>query len=305
MSARYWALIIFIGSIWGTSFLFNAVLIRELGPITVAAGRVTIAALASWVLFFALRKPLPRDPMLYLKLTLLGIFSYAVPFTLFPISQAHIPSGLAAIINALLPVVTVLVSHLWPGGEKIRPHKAAGVAAGFAGAALLASPSLAAGNEHGELWAIALCFGAVMLYAITLNVARSFKAIEPTTIATIAISGSALVAVPVALLVEGMPHVERVETWGAWIAIGVFCTALAFQLMYRLLPVVGTTNFSSNTFVTPVVAVLLGVTLLGETILPVHLLGMAVVFVGLLLIDGRILRVGHKSTLGTGTATPR
>ena len=144
-----------------------------------------------------------------------------------------------------------------------------------------------------------------MLYAITLNVARSFKAIEPTTIATIAISGSALVAVPVALLAEGMPHIERVETWGAWVAIGVFCTALAFQLMYRLLPVIGTTNFSSNTFVTPVVAVLLGVTLLGEAVLPNHLLGMAVVFLGLLLIDGRILKGWRKPVPRTGAATPR
>ncbi|WP_127753163.1 DMT family transporter [Devosia sp. 1566] len=305
MSARYWALIIFIGSIWGTSFLFNAVLIRELGPITVAAGRVTIAALVSWLLFFALRKPLPRDPMLYLKLGLLGVFSYAVPFTLFPISQAHIPSGLAAIINALLPVVTVLVSHYWPGGEKIKRHKAAGVVAGFTGAALLASPSLAAGNEHGELWAIAVCFAAVMLYAITLNVARSFKAIEPTTIATIAISGAALTSVPVALWVEGVPHIERIETWAAWIAIGVFCTALAFQLMYRLLPRVGTTNFASNTFVTPVVAVLLGVSLLGESIRPIHLLGMGVVFLGLLLIDGRILKIWRKPVSGTEVVSPR
>ncbi|UXN72843.1 hypothetical protein N8D56_17115 [Devosia sp. A8/3-2] len=60
MATRHWALLIFVGSIWGCSFLFNAVLIRELGPIWVAAGRVSIAAIASWVVFFAMRKPLPR-----------------------------------------------------------------------------------------------------------------------------------------------------------------------------------------------------------------------------------------------------
>lgn len=289
MSIRDWALIIFVGSIWGCSFLFNAVLIRELGPITVAAGRVTIAAVASWAVFFALRKPLLRNPKLYFQLGLLGVFSYAIPFTLFPLSQSYIPSGLTAIINALTPIMTVIVSHFWLGGEKARYNKAMGVVAGFAGAALLASPALAAGNGNGQLWAIGACLIATVLYAITLNVARSFREVEPTTIATVALTGAALASVPVALVAEGLPHIQHAETWAAWIALGVFSTALTFQIMYRVLPRIGATNFASNTFITPVVAILLGMGLLGETILPVHVAGMAVIFLGLLLIDGRIL----------------
>ncbi|HUH77696.1 MAG TPA: DMT family transporter [Devosia sp.] len=290
MSLRDWAIIIFIGSIWGCSFLFNAVLIRELGPIWVAAGRVSIAAIASWIFFVGMRKPLPRDPVLYLKLGLLGVFSYAIPFTLFPLSQAHIPSGLTAIINGLTPIMTVIVSHFWPGGEKARMNKALGVVAGFAGAALLASPALGGGSGSMQLWAIGGCLLATLLYAVTLNVARSFKAIDPTTIATIAITGAAIASVPVAFITEGVPHIERLETWLAWLALGVFSTALAFQIMYRMLPRVGATNFASNTFIAPVVAILLGVTLLGETILPIHIAGMAVIFLGLLLIDGRAFR---------------
>jgi drug/metabolite transporter (DMT)-like permease len=94
----------------------------------------------------------------------------------------------------------------------------------------------------------------------------------------------------VAFITEGVPHIERLETWLAWLALGVFSTALAFQIMYRMLPRVGATNFASNTFIAPVVAILLGVTLLGETILPIHIAGMAVIFLGLLLIDGRAFR---------------
>lgn len=290
MAARDWALLVFVGSIWGCSFLFNAVLLRELGPIWIAAGRVSIAAVASWVIFVALRKPLPRDPMLYLKLGTLGVFSYALPFTLFPLGQAHIPSGLTAIINALTPILTVVVAHFWPGGEKAKLNKALGVVAGFAGAALLASPALTGGNAGDQLIGIGFCLLATIFYAVTLNVARSFRAVDPTTLATIAITGAAVVSVPVAFIMEGAPHASRIETWGAWLALGLFSTALTFQIMYRLLPRIGATNFASNTFISPVVAIILGVTLLGETILPVHIAGMLLVFVGLLCIDGRILR---------------
>lgn len=295
MALRDWALLIFVGSIWGCSFLFNAVLLRELGPIWIAAGRVSIAAIASWVIFIVLRKPLPRDPMLYLKLGLLGVFSYALPFTLFPLGQAHIPSGLTAIINALTPILTVVVAHFWPGGEKAKMNKALGVVAGFAGAALLASPALTGGNAGDQLIGIGFCLLATMFYAVTLNVARSFRAVDPTTLATIAISGAAVVSVPVALLTEGLPHATHIETWGAWLALGLFSTALTFQIMYRLLPRIGATNFASNTFISPVVAIILGVSLLGETILPVHIAGMLLVFVGLLCIDGRIFKIGKRA----------
>lgn len=295
MALRDWALLVFVGSIWGCSFLFNAVLIRELGPIWVAAGRVSIAAVASWIIFVVLRKPLPRDPMLYLKLGLLGVFSYALPFTLFPLGQAHIPSGLTAIINALTPILTVVVANFWPGGEKAKLNKGLGVIAGFAGAALLASPALTGGNAGDQLIGIGFCLMATILYAVTLNVARSFRAVDPTTLATIAITGAAVVSVPVAFLMEGVPHATRIETWGAWLALGLFSTALTFQIMYRLLPRIGATNFASNTFISPVVAIILGVTLLGETILPVHIAGMLLVFIGLLCIDGRILQLGRRT----------
>lgn len=294
MAARDWALLVFVGAIWGCSFLFNAVLIRELGPIWVAAGRVTIAALASWVVFAVLKKPVPRDPKLWLQLGLLGVFSYALPFTLFPLGQSHIPSGLTAIINALTPILTVIVSHFWPGGEKAKFNKALGVVAGFTGAALLASPALTGAQGADQLLGIMICLMATILYAVTLNVARSFRHVDPTTLATIAITGAAIASVPVAFLVEGVPHATRLETWAAWLALGLFSTALTFQIMYRLLPRIGATNFASNTFISPVVAIILGVSLLGETILPVHVAGMAVIFLGLLLIDGRILRRWQK-----------
>jgi len=294
MSLRDWALIVLLGAIWGCSFVFNAVLIREIGPLWVTSLRVAIGALGCWAFLWALRKPVPRDPRLWLQLGALGIVAYAIPFALFPLAQAHLASGIAAIINALTPMVTAVISHFWIGGEKASPTKFTGVAIGFAGAAILVSPALSAGGSS-QLWAIAACLGATLCYALSLNITRSFKHVEPTAFAAIALTGAAVVATPMAFLAEGLPVMTRPETWGAALAIGLLSTAFTFQIMYRILPRVGATNFATTTFIAPISALIIGVSVLGETILPIQILGMLVIFFGLLFIDGRIRQIWRRA----------
>ena len=287
MNLRDWFWIILLGAIWGCSFIFNAILIRELGPLWVTTLRVSIGALGCWGVLVVLRKPVPLDPGLWLKLGGLGIVAYAIPFALFPLAQSSLASGVAAIINALTPMTTAIISHFWIGGERADRTKFTGVAIGFVGAAILVSPALSSGGES-HLWAVLACLGATLCYALSLNITRSFKHIEPTAFAAIALTGAAVVSVPVALIVEGVPHVARSETWGAALAIGLLSTAFTFQVMYRILPRVGATNFATTTFVAPISALVLGVLLLGEAVAPVQIVGMLVIFSGLLFIDGRI-----------------
>jgi drug/metabolite transporter (DMT)-like permease len=289
MLARDWFWIILLGGIWGCSFIFNAVLIRELGPLWVSALRVSIGAAGCWIFLFILRKPLPRDRALWVKLGLLGILSYAIPFALFPLAQNYIASGVAAIVNALTPIMTVIVSHFWRGGERATGGKVLGVLAGFAGVAILALPGVMA-DGNAKLWAIGACLLATLCYALSLNITRSFRAVEPTTLTALALSGAALVSVPIALAAEGFPVITLPLTWLAALAIGLLSTALTFQIMYRILPRIGPTNFSTTTFVAPAVAIVLGIVFLGELVLPVHVFGMFVIFIGLLLIDGRLHR---------------
>lgn len=298
MATRDWIWIGFLGAIWGFSFIFNAILIRELGPMWVSGLRVAIGALGCWVAVFALRKAVPRDPVLWVKLGLLGVLAYAIPFALFPLAQANLASGVAAIINALTPIMTVIVSHFWHDGERATRHKSLGVAAGFTGAVILASSALAAGG-NSQLWAIGACLMATICYALSLNITRSFKAVEPTVFAAIALTGAAVIAAPVAFLSEGAPVITQAETWGAALAIGLVATAFTFQIMYRILPRVGATNFSATTFIAPVSAIVFGFLLLGETIQPTHLIGMVAIFIGLLMIDGRLPRwLGMRRAAG-------
>jgi drug/metabolite transporter (DMT)-like permease len=288
MAARDWFWIVLIGAIWGSSFLFNAILIREIGPLWVSAGRVTFGALAAWVLVVALKRKVDIDRPLLIGFFLLGVITYAIPFALFPLAQGYLASGVVAIVNAMTPITTVVVSHLWIGGEKATPNKVFGVGAGLIGVAILTLPVLSAGGGDNRLVGIGAALLATLCYAIALNYTRNFKHIDPLVLAAGALTGAALVAVPAAFLVHGAPRMVTVEGWAAMAAITLVATTFAFQVMYRILPRIGATNFATVTFVAPVSAIILGFFFLGETLQPAHVIGMLVIFAGLLLIDGRL-----------------
>jgi hypothetical protein len=111
MSLRDWALVVLVGCLFGSSFLLIVIVLEELGPLTITAGRSLVAAIACWAFLLASRKPITGDRGLLLKLCLLGLFSYALPFVLMPISQRYVPTSLGAIINLMLPTATLAVSH--------------------------------------------------------------------------------------------------------------------------------------------------------------------------------------------------
>jgi len=289
MNTRDWLWIILLGVIWGFSFPFNAILLKELDPLWISAGRLSIGALGSWFVLIIAKKSLPKELGLYVKICILGVVSYAIPFALFPIAQINLSSGVASILNALTPIMTVIVSHIWIGGENVTWHKAFGVIAGFLGVAVLAIPALQSGG-NSQIWAMGLVLIATLCYAGSMNYLRHLPKIDPAVMATIALTGASVVALVAALLVDGVPTITKSETWISLFGIGFVATAFAFQIMYRLLPRVGATNFSVTTFIAPVTAIILGVSLLGEKMLLTHYIGMIFIFLGLLLIDGRILK---------------
>lgn len=288
MPVRYWLLIVLVGATFGSSFLLIEIAGRELSPLTMAAGRAVIATAVCWIMVLIGRTPIPRDPAIILKLLGLGVLSYAFSFVLMPVIQMHITTGLVAMINLLLPIMTLLVSHFWPGGERASRRKALGAAIGFSGAIILAIPSFSSGLG-GQAIGIVLCLMSTFVFALAFNIARSFARLAPQSVAALAMTGAMLATPPAAIIFEGIPEVLLNETWLAWLALGLFPTAFTFQVMYWMLPKVGATNFSVNAYISPIVATILGVSILGETVSPFQLIGIIVVMSGLIIIDGRLL----------------
>jgi drug/metabolite transporter (DMT)-like permease len=194
----------------------------------------------------------------------------------------------------MTPMTTVIVSQLWPGGEKATWNKVVGVGVGFLGAVILALPSLGVGAS-AQIIGLLAAFIATLCYALTLNYARRFAKVEPYAVASASLTGAALISVPIALFFSGLPVITRPETWGALFGISVFSTSFSFLLVYWLLPRVGATNLSLNTFITPISAILLGVLVLHERFELIHILGIIVIFLGLVFIDGRLVKGWRKA----------
>lgn len=289
MALKYWLVIFILGIGWGMSFMFNAILLRELGPLSVSMGRVGFGALGCWIYVLAAHKPVTRDPRRWLSLLGFGALSYAGPFAFYALGQQHIASGVAGIVNATTPALAVVVSHFWPGGERATFTKSLGVLCGFLGIVLLSLPMLG-GGQSSALWAVLITLCAPLCYAFSVNIARGFRDMQPVVLVAIALTGATVVIAPLALWSEGTPQITRPETWASLLVLGFVLTSAAFIAFYWVLPKVGPTNITLPTLIAPVSALFLGTTVLGETLLAEHLWGMVAILLGLLLIDGRIVR---------------
>jgi drug/metabolite transporter (DMT)-like permease len=293
MGGREWAMLLGLAVLWGGSFFFNAIGARDLPSFTLVWLRVVVAAAALLLVLRALGQRLPRERGVWAAFFGMGLLNNVVPFTLIVWGQHHIASGLASILNATTPLFTVLVAHLLTPDERLTPLKAAGVAVGFAGAVFMIGPDALGGLGTGVLAQLA-CLGGALSYAFAGIFGRRFRrmGIPPLATATGQVIASAVMLLPVMLIADRpwMLPAPHAATWLAVLGVGLFSTALAYVLYFRILAAAGATNLLLVTFLIPVSAILLGALVLGETLRERHFLGMALIGAGLAFIDGRLLR---------------
>lgn len=293
MSLRHWLILTAIGAAFGASFAFNEVLLSTFGPLTVSFLRVGTGAAGCWVWILVTGRRAAISPGLFAAIAVFGIFQFAAPFAILPLAQQHITSSTAGIANAMTPVATVLISHVWPGGERATMQRLAGVAFGAAGIAILTLRGAGAGGAEPAHVLFALC--APLCYGIALNLARRFAGLDPVIITAWALTGGVLAIAPLAIAREGMPVMPDAGTLAALVTIGVGLTSATFIAMYSILPAVGATNLSLVTFVAPLSATFIGVLAFDDVLAACHLGGMGLILAGLLTIDGRLIRaVAHR-----------
>ena len=293
MNPTEWSLLLLLSVIWGGSFFFTGVAVKELPPFTIVAARVGLAALALLIGLRLAGISMPRAPEIWLAFFGMGLLNNMIPFSLIVWGQGTIASGLASILNATTPLFGVVVAHLLTRDEKMTGGRLAGTIIGFAGVALMIGPSALSGIGSHFMAEIAI-LGAALSYSFAGVYGRRFKAmgINPIVTATGQISASAMLMIPLALVIEqpwtlaapGLP------TMAALVAIALISTALAYILFFRILASAGATNIMLVTFLIPVSAILLGWLFLDEVLAPQHFIGMATIVAGLVLIDGRLPR---------------
>ena len=285
MALRVWLWLLSLTVLWGGSFFFAKVALGELGPFTVAFARVSLAALA-----LAVVVPLRRDAP-WRTFFAMGFLNNALPFSLIFWGQTEIAVGLASIINATTPLFTLVVAHVLTPDEKIDRTKIAALLIGLMGVVVLIGPDALIGGS--ALWAQMACLGAALSYAFAGVYGRRFRrmGIAPAEAAAGQVTASAVLILPIMLVVEQPWTLSAPPSLIVWLALAglaLLSTALAYVLYFRILAAAGATNLLLVTLLIPVPATLLGSAILGEQLEPRHFAGMALIGLGLVLIDGRI-----------------
>ena len=291
MNLTDWLMLIALSVLWGGSFFFVGIAVKELSPFTIVFIRLSLAALALWIVIIVVRISIPRTIGAWRALMIMGILNNVIPFSLIVWGQSHIESGLASIFNAMTPLFTVLVAGTFLADERISGMKIIGVLLGLCGAAVMVGSDALMGIGTDVLAQLAV-MGAAVSYGFSTVFGRRLKsfALNPIALAAGQVTMSSLILAPLALMIDkpfsqAMPGLN---VWAALIALAVFSTALAYILFFRILTSAGATNVSLVTFLVPVSAIFLGFVFLDERLQLTHVVGMSLIAAGLSAIDGRL-----------------
>lgn len=287
MSAAVAAEFILLAALWGASFLFMRLGTLEFGPLPTAGLRVAIASLALLPVMLS-RGLWPQLRQHWKPVMICGLINSAIPFALFSFALLSISTGLSSILNATVPLFGALVAWLWLG-DKPGTSRTVGLVIGFIGVALLASGKASFKPDASgavTAWGILACLLATISYAVAASFTRRYlSGLNSLMVATGSQIGAALgLALPTLLMWP--VQAPSLKAWGALLALGTLCTAVAYVLFFRLIERLGPARAITVTFTIPVFAVFYGVTLLGETVTTWML------FCGVIVLCGTALATG-------------
>ncbi len=287
--------LLLIGAIWGGAFPLLRVAAPAFGPVALIGVRVAVAA----AVLLALLKSPGRLVQHARPLFVLAMMNTAIPFTLFAYATLGITAGTASLLNATTPMFGAILAFAVLG-ERLTGLQVFGIGLGFAGIASIVWKEIGTQADAAALSVAAGLVGAALYGAAATYARRRLDGVDPMVVATGSVVGSALVMVPAAVLAWPQQN-PGADAWGSAIGLGVFCTALAYLLYFRLLPRVGAARAVTVTFLIPVFGILWSAALLGEPLTGALLLGCAVVLVGTALAMG--LRPRPASTPGSDAAS--
>lgn len=295
MSLLVWGELALLALIWGGSFLAIRTALDEIPVLASVTHRVLWAALLLWIVVALRRLPIPRSPGIWGAFLVMGCLNNVIPFTLMAWGQLTIETGLTAILNAATAIWGVLVAAAVFKDERLTWKRTGGVLLGFAGVAIAIGLKNLLSFDPRSLAQLAVIAGTLS-YAFAGSWARATLSSQPPLVAAAGmLTGSTLVMIPLTLLIEGsIPMRMAPVTWIAIAYYAVAATALAYLLYYRILASSGAGNLLLVTLLIPPVAIVLGMSVRGETIPVEALLGFGLLAFGLALIDGRLFSARNK-----------
>ncbi|MCL4305792.1 DMT family transporter [bacterium] len=284
---RQWLVFLYLGCLaWGTSFLWIKYALREIGPITMVSWRLIFGAVITFAVLRWNKFELKWSGKEFWLPVVLGVTSLAMPISLIGFAETRIDSGLAGVLNATMPLWTMVIAHFALHDESFTVPKFIGLLSGIGGIYLLMNPEI--GKERDVLGQGAM-ITATLLYALSTVAQRKYlRGVHPFQTSLPLILGGLVFGVTAASIVEGPFHVpQQPLTWIACAWMGILGMGLSTLAWFYLINHWGATRTSLVTFVFPPTAVLLGVVFLGE---PLHwdiVLGGGLIIAGIALVNWR------------------
>jgi drug/metabolite transporter (DMT)-like permease len=285
-----WIMLLCLSLLWSASFLFMKVAAESLPILTLVLIRVGVAAAVLQVAVALRRSPRPKGAPILLRYALIGIFNNLLPGALIVYATIRIGAGAASILNATAPIFTLLIAHFATTDEKMTVPKLVGITLGFLGVVAMSAPG-AMGGVGSEQLAILAMLAATFCYGLSAMIGRSFGGIPPLVSAAYQLTAATLMLAPIVLLVEPPWTLDApsAEAIAAALALALLSTALAYVLFFAVIARSGATNVMLVTLMIPVSGVILAWLFLGEALELDEALGMALIGLGLVVLDGRTL----------------
>lgn len=264
---RDWMLLLALVAMWGSSFMFNRIAVASLPPWTVVAGRIGLAAIVLTAVVYAVGRRLPPPGRIWVPYALIAVIGNAIPFYLITWGQQVVESALAGILMAVMPLATLLLAHFLVAGEHLTRQRAAGFAVGFLGIVLLMGPAALAGvgGEAMRVVSQLAVLGGALCYALQSVLTRLIIKGDVMVAAAATLIVASIIVVPVALWQDRPWTLAPAgSSVAAVLWLGIAPTALATILYFMLIRSAGPTFMSLVNYLSPGVALLLGLLVMGE-----------------------------------------
>ena len=303
MKISQWFLFLFVAFVWGTSFTAIEIGLTEVSPSSLMFWRLLPAAALTCIIVYFLRLEYPRNPRFWVLCAITGALNSSIPFVLIAFGQQHIEAGLASILNSAVPISTAVLAHIFLHNEKLHIHKILGLILGVIGIMIIfGTDSLQNFNLRsiGQLMVLAatLCYALGFIFGKELIRTAKYaddREVHPFVICSGTMILGAIWMIPIVYFIDGGLQTPR--TAAVWLPVmfmSIFGTGIAYIIYYHLLSKVETVKVAMVTFIVPPIAILVGWISLGEVLTSNMYLGMGVIFLSLMFLDGHIQRFLRK-----------
>jgi drug/metabolite transporter (DMT)-like permease len=290
--------IVLLGSCWGPSYMFIKFGLDALPPLTIVFGRICLAAVILYAILRLQGRRLPPLGRIWIHYSAMGLISMGIPFYLISVGEQYIHSSLAAVINGSAPIFTVVLAHYLIPEERLTRQKILGVILGIAGLVVIFWPAISAGLS-GQLLGATLVAGAAASYALGFCYARRFLSKQPPLVAPAAQMVAGVVwLLPIWFWHDSplvtLPH-STWSSWGAVAFLGLWGTATASILYYKIVETSGATSLGMVTFLLPLYGLALGALFMGESLGLATAMGTLCILLGLLVSQGLVRKRAHAT----------